>query len=387
MPAAGMLMADMGADVVKVESLTGDTWRGSRTPRYGMAASPLGGNLTFEVDNRSKRSIAINLDHQEGRAVVQRLAAHADVLTTNLVQQRRQRYGLTYDELAATNPRLIYAAFTGYGQLGPDRDRLGFDYTAFWSRSGALSGLGEPGQPPVAPHGTIGDHLSAPLLLAGILGALYEREKSGRGQLVQSSLLQAGLWANVAGMQRALVTGEDQQPISRLAPGNPLLNSYCAADGRWFFFVMNGPADWPKVANAAGHPEWLDDPRFATPDARAEHKVDLVGLLDVAFAEHDRDEWSRRFDEHGVIWGPVQRSSEAAADPQVRANGYVAAVPHPTLGSYESVAVPLQYSRSDVGPKGPAPAVGQHTRAVLAEAGYSAAEVEGLLQAGAVGAL
>jgi len=386
MPAAGMLMADMGADVVKVESLTGDTWRGSRTPRGGMAASPLGGNLSFELDNRSKRSIAVNLDHPEGRAVVHRLAATADVLTPGLVQQRRERYGLRYEDLAALNPRLVYAAFTGYGQQGPDRDRLGFDYTALWSRSGALSGLGEPGQPPVSPHGTIGDHLSAPLLLAGILSALYEREKSGLGQLVQSSLLQAGLWANVAGMQRALVTGESQQPISRLAPGNPLLNSYQAGDGRWFFFVMNGPTDWPKVANAAGHPEWLADARFATPDSRAEHKTDLVGLLDVTFAERTRDEWAGRFEEYGVIWGPVQRSAEAAADPQVRANGYITSVPHPTLGSYESVAVPVQYSRSEVRPKGPAPAVGQHSRAVLAEAGCTASEVEALLQAGAVGA-
>lgn len=385
MPAAGMLMADMGADVVKVEALTGDTWRGSRTPR-GQAPGPLGPNPTFEVDNRSKRSIAVHLDHPEGRAVVQRLAERADVFTTNLVEARRRRYSLTYEELAARNPRLVYAAFTGYGQHGPDRDRLGFDYTAFWARSGALSGLGEPDGPPVAPHGTIGDHLSAPLLLAGILAALYERERSGKGQFVHSSLLLAGLWANVAGMQRALVLGQDQQPVSRKLPNNALLNSYQAGDGRWFFMVMNGPSDWPKVAAAVGHPEWAEDPRFCTPEARAEHRGELVALLDHTFAAATRDEWARRFEDHGVIWGPVQRSTEAAQDPQVRANGYIVQVPHPGLGSYESVAVPLQFGRSQVAPKGPAPALGQHTREVLLEAGYTPAEVQHLVEAGAVGA-
>jgi len=385
MPAAGMLMADLGAQVVKVEAPTGDTWRGSRTPR-GQAPGPLGGNPTFEVDNRGKRGIAINLDHPDGRAVVQRLAAQADVFTTNLVEQRRRRYGVTYDALAALNPRLIYASFTGYGETGPDRDRLGFDYTAFWARSGVLSGLGEPDGPPPGMHGTIGDHLNAPILLSGILAALYERERSGRGQFVHGSLLLSGLWANVAGIQRTLVTGEDQQPVSRKNPGNAMLNSYRTGDGRWFFIVMNGPTDFPKVCAALGHPKLATEGRYVLPEGRAEHKAALVAELDAAFAAAPLDEWARRFDEHGVVWGPVQRSSEAAADPQVRANGYIVTVPHPTLGSYESVGAPVRFSRSEARPQGPAPTIGQHTDEVLCEAGYTDAEIAGLRASGAVGA-
>lgn len=384
MPAAGMLMADMGADVVKVEAPGGDTWRGSRTPRG--QTGPLGGNPSFELDNRGKRSIAINLDHPDGKAVIRRLVQAADVFTTNLVEQRRQRYAVTYADLAAINPRLIYAAFSGYGERGPDRDRLGFDYTAFWSRGGVLSGLGEPGSPPMSPHGTIGDHLTAPLLLAGVLAALYEREKSGVGQQVESSLLNAGLWANVASMQRVLIGGDDQQLISRGNPNNPLLNCYRTSDGRWFFMVMNGPTDWPKVANASGRADLLTDERFATPEARATNKTALVAELDAAFAVEPWDTWRQRLDDHGVIYGLVQRSSEAAKDPQVRANGYITDVPHPTLGSYESVATPLQFSRSETRPQGPAPSVGEHTDAVLAEVGYSSDDIAALRASGAVGA-
>ncbi len=379
-PACGALLADLGATVMKVESPTGDIWRA--TARRVGAGFP--GNPAFQVDNRGKRSIAVNLEHVEGQAVVRRLLRSADVLTTNLVPRRQQRYGLTYAAAAAENPRLIYLAFSGYGDQGPERDRLGFDFTAFWARSGMLEAMTEPGSPPPMPPGSTGDHATAPLLLAGVLGALYERERSGRGQQVATSLLNSALWAISSDLQQTLISRQPL-PHTNRADGNPVRNTYRSADGVWFLLMAPEERDWPKVCTAIDRPDLAVDPRFATFANRSAHNAELIALLDGAFGARALADLGPRFDAQGVVWGPVQSMRTAIDDPQVRANGYVTMVEHPTFGPFETPNTPLRYSRSETGPKGAAPEIGQHTEEVLLEAGYTWDDIGRLREEGAIG--
>ncbi len=384
-PGTGALLTDLGAQTIKVEPPAGDGWRGFRLDTRGWD-SPPPSNVMFEVDNRGKRSITVNLDHPEGRALVHKLAARADVFLTNLVVGRRERYGLTYQALSAENPRLVYLSFSGYGDHGPDRDRLGFDYAGFWSRSGILASMGDPELPPPMPRTGMGDHVTAPLLLAGVMTALFERERSGRGQEVSTSLMNSGIWVLAADMQATLTTRQEPRRTPRRSAMNPLLNTYQAGDGLWFMLVMAAPdAYWPRVCAAMGRPEMEHDPRFATIKDRTANATELVALLDQAFATAPRDEWGRRFDAQTLIWAPVQRMLDVIEDPQSAANGYFTTVPnHPLYGDFETINTPLHFSRSEVGPKGPAPETGQHTEEVLLEAGYSWEDIGRLRDSGAI---
>ncbi|MBI4498826.1 MAG: CoA transferase [Chloroflexi bacterium] len=384
-PAAGALLADLGAEVVKVEPPGGDPWRAFQWRSQGLATE-FPGNPAFEVDNRGKRSVAINLDRPEGREAVLRLAERADIFLTNLVPARRERYGLTYTDLAPRNPRLISLGFSGYGTTGPDRDRLGFDYAAFWARSGIMSLVGEPGGPPALQRTGMGDHSTAPLLLAGVLAALYERERSGQGQEVSGSLLNTGLWVLASDLQAALVARQEPRRTPRTAAPNPIWNTYQAGDGKWFLLVMPTPDPyWPRVCAAIGRPDLAEDPRYATLEGRMAHCRDLVAILDAAFATASREEWGRRLDAHGAIWAPAQGLSEVMEDPQVRANAYLTTVEHPAYGPYETIDTPLKFGRSEVGARGAAPEPGQHTEEVLREAGYTWEDLARLRDAGAIG--
>jgi len=365
-PAAGALMADLGATVIKVESGNGDAWRAAS--RRAVSAFP--GNPGFQLDNRGKLGLAVNLDHPQGQAVVRRLAQSVDVFTTNLVPGRRHRYGLTYEALAAENPRLVYLAFSGYGDEGPDHDRLSFDFTAFWARSGMLDIMAEPGQPPSMPPGSMGDHATAPLLLAAVMTALFERERSGLGQQVQTSLLNSALWALGSDLQQMLVGGPAPKATPRLQT-NPMRNSYQAGDGHWFMLMAPTERDWPRVCAALGRPELEHDARFAAFADRTVNGEQLIAELDAAFATRPRAEWGERLDANGVVWGPVEALPGVPADPQVQANGYLTQNTHPAVGAYPTLNTPMHFSRSEAHPRGPAPEVGQHTEEVLLAAGYT----------------
>ncbi|MCX6021518.1 MAG: CoA transferase [Chloroflexi bacterium] len=384
-PAAGALMADMGASVTKVEPLQGDPWRNFQLKSLGMTYE-FPGNVSFEVDNRGKRSVALNLERPEAGAAVLRMAQDADVFITNLVPGRRERYGLTYEAVAARNPRVIYLGFSGYGAQGPDRDRLGFDYAAYWARSGIMSLVGEPDGAPALQRTGMGDHTTAPLLLAGVLAALFERERTGKGQEVSGSLLSTGLWVLSSDIQAALVARQKPRRVPRTHAPNPIWNTYQAGDGKWFLLVMPTPDPyWPRLCAAVGRADLADDPRYATLEGRMADCAALVAALDAAFATATRDEWAARLDAHGVIWAPAQDLEEVMADPQIRANGYFTEIDHPVLGTMETVNTPIQFSESKVGPRGPAPEVGQHTEEALLEAGYSWDDIGRLRHAGAIG--
>ncbi len=382
-PAGVALLADMGAEVIKVEPPAGDAWRGFRMASVGYPGE-FAGNYVFEADNRGKRGITLNLDAPEGRDIVARLAESADVLVTNLIPSRAERYGITYAALSARNPRLIFAHFTGYGVAGPERDRLGFDYAAFWARSGIMGLVGEEGGAPPLQRPGMGDHTTALAIACGIIAALFERERSGRGQEVDFSLVHTGLWVLSTDVQAALLARANPSKHDRTAPANPIWNTYRCADRSWLLLVMPQPDPyWPKVCAAIGRPELVDDPRFDSLDARARNSRELVAILEGAFASAPREEWGRRLDAHGVIWAPVQSMTEVITDPQARANGAFAAINHPSLGTFETVAPPFRFGRSRVEPRGPAPELGQHTEEVLLEAGYSWEEIAALREQGA----
>ena len=382
-PSAAALMADMGADVVKVEPLEGDPYRQEiRDADYDFTF-PI--SYAFQLDNRGKRGVALNLRREKAVEVVQKLADEADVFMTNLLPRRLEAFHLRYEDLSPGNPRLIYLAFNGYGPEGPDKDRPAFDYTAFWARSGAMSLFGEPGQPPVNLRSGFGDHTSSPLLLAGVLAALWARERSGKGQQVTASLLNMGMWVIGGDLSRSLVAR--QQPIlhPRAQSPNPLLNTYRTRDAKWINMVMiNTDVNWAKLARAIGREDLITDAGSRTVEARKKRAPELVAEIDRVIGALTLEELATMLDSTGVIWAPMQTLPEAMSDPQVRANGYITTLDHPVHGPFETLQTPLKFSDSDVRARTAAPELGQHTEEVLLDIGYSWDDIEELRQDGAI---
>lgn len=381
-PAAGGILADWGADVVKIEPPgIGDP---SRT--FGeMLGSDLPFSPPFEMDNRSKRSIVIDLRTEEGRAIALELVDGADVFVTNVRMRALERLGLDPSRLLARDERLIYAAVTGYGLEGLDADRAAYDIAAFWSRSGIASALTRPGEAPPFQRGGMGDHGAGMVAAGAISAALFARERSGRGQLVTTSLLRQGLYTLSFDLSIALRFGMPVQVADRATMGNPVINCYRDCDGRWFWLVgLEGQRHWPSLARAVGHPEWIDDERFQSPVARALHAGELVAMLDEIFATRSREDWGKRFDaEEEMWWAPVQTAEEVLADPQVRsAGGWVEIPDGPTTTTLP--ATPADFHGTPCEPRWMAPEAGQHTREVLLELGRTAAEIDALGERGIV---
>jgi crotonobetainyl-CoA:carnitine CoA-transferase CaiB-like acyl-CoA transferase len=384
-PAAAALMADLGADVVKVEPPEGDAFRSFQTTSMGYKHQ-FAGNYNFETDNRGKRSITVALDKPGGVELVLRLARDADVFITNLVQPRREKYGLTFEAVRAANPRLVYASFSGYGVRGPDRGRPGFDYAAFWARSGLMGLLGEPPSPPPLCRGGQGDHTTALNILAAVLAALRLRDRTGEGQHVEVTLQGTGIWTLAGDVQAALVARENPGRHVRTQPPNPIWNSYQASDGLWILLVMPQPDPyWPRFCAAIGRPEWGQDPRYDSLAKRRALSVELTRQLDAIFATRTRADWAPRLDEHGLIWAPVATLTDVIDDPQVREMGWFAEVESKTLGRFETLGTPFKLYGADVGPRGAAPAPGEHTFEVLSAAGLTDGELAKLAEDGVIG--
>jgi crotonobetainyl-CoA:carnitine CoA-transferase CaiB-like acyl-CoA transferase len=379
-PAAATVMSDFGAAVIKIEPPgAGDPYRRRATPPTGPG---LAGNPGFVLDGRNKQSLALDLRVPAGRAVLHRLVATADVFITNYPPPVRRRLGITYEELAPLNGRLVYASFTGYGEAGPEADKPGFDATAWWARSGLmhLVRAGEAAAPARSLPG-MGDHPSAMATYGAIVTALYLRERTGKGGYVASSLLANGLWANGCSVQAALC-GEKVVPQPPRECGvNALRLHYRCRDNRWL--LLSIAADewrWDRFKAALGS-DALDNPRFATAAERERHAQALIPILDVIFATRDQAEWRRILDAAGLVFGIVADMDEIQEDEQILASG--ALVPFAD-GSSLTVASPIWIAGQEKLAPQPAPSVGQHSAGILREAGWSEAEIQSLRAAGVI---
>lgn len=381
-PAAGGILADWGADVVKIEPAVGDPARTFQR----MLGGDMPNNPPFELDNRSKRSIVLDLADDAGREVALDLLAEADVFLTNLRIGALERIGLDYDTLHERFPGLIYAHISGYGREGDDADRAAYDIAAFWARSGIAALLTPPGGNPPFQRGGMGDHSVGLSAAAAVSAALFARERNGEGQLVSTSLLRQGVYTIGFDLNVALLWGLSIGVGTREAMGNPAINNYTAGDGRRFWIVgLEGERHWPPLARAVGHPEWLDDERFSTPAARAQNARELISLLDEVFAEAPLDEWAERFDEEpDFFWAPVNGPDEILADPQLRAAGGLVDVPDGST-STTMISSPADFSGTPWSPRSVAPDLGEHTEEILTQLGYDAERIADLNERGVTG--
>ena len=381
-PAAGGILADWGAEVVKIEPPTGDPFRGLFTTAAGVEV-PF--NPPFELDNRGKRSIALNLLTPAGQHVVRQLLERSDVLVSNLRAGALARAGLDYEQVRAVNDRLIYCSVSGYGPTGPDRDRAAYDIGAFWSRAAIGASLVPPGSVPPQQRGGMGDHTTAVAAVAAICAALVARQRTGKGQFVSTSLLRTGIYVLGWDVNIRLRYGRLDPPYDRFGVPNPMVNCYRSSDERWFWLLgLQGDRHWPDVVRAVGRPELLDDPRFADIRVRRQHNRECVETLDSLFGAQPMAYWEEVFDREGVWWAPVQTVEELIADPQARAAG--AFVPCATVdGSADMVAPPADFAGTPSTPRGPAPEFGQHTEEILLELGYEWEDIARLREEGAVG--
>ena len=381
-PAAAGILADWGADVVKVEPPTGDPARGFQR----MLGGDLDVNPVFELDNRGKRSIVIDLSTEAGARIAGALITEADVLVTNLRPGALGRLGLDPDTLLDRHPALVYALITGYGRAGPDADRAAYDIAAYWARAGIAESLRAPGGPLPFQRGGMGDHTTAMTGAAMVSAALVERARTGRGQLVSTSLLRQGAYTIGFDVNVALMWGRTLAVGVRETMASPTVNNYTAGDGRPFWIVgLEGDRHWPALARAVGRPEWLTDDRFVDARARAINAVELIQELDRIFATKPLADWARAFDsEADLFWSPVNSIDDLVADEQFHAAGGVVPVPD-EQGSLPMLATPADFGGQPPMPRWRAPRLGEHTAAVLAELGYDEATVDALVRDGVVG--
>jgi len=377
-PAAATVMSDFGAEVIKIEPPgMGDPYRRRAVP---VPERPL--NPGFFLDARNKKSLALDLRQEAGRIILYRLVEGADVFITNYPPPARARLGIAYDDLKHLNERLIYASFTGYGETGPEANKPGFDATAWWARTGLmhLVRAGENVTPARSLPG-MGDHPSAMGTYGAIVTALYQRERTGKGNYVGSSLLANGLWANGCSVQAALC-GDDVRPQPpREEALSALRVHYQCRDGRWL--LLSIAADewrWDKFKSCFGAPV-LDDPRFATDALRNRHARELVAILDGLFAQHDLAHWRRTLDDAGIIFGIVAEVGDLRYDEQVLAAGYLKPLSDDPAWTIDS---PIFIAGQDKVKPRRAPHVGEHSDQVLREAGYADAEIAELRAAGVV---
>ena len=380
-PAAAGILADWGAQVIKIEPPDGDPFRGLFTTAAGLDV-PM--NPPFELDNRGKRSIALNLDSAEGRAIARRLIVNADVFVSNVRLGGLERMGLDYDSVQIDNPGLVYCSVSGYGPLGDDRDRAAYDVGAFWARAAVGWSLVPNGGEPPQQRGAMGDHVTAVSAAGAICAALLARQRTGRGQFVTTSLLRNGLYMLGWDTNIRLRFGFLDSPYDRFGVPNPLINSYRAADGRWFYLLgLQGDRHWPDLVRAIERPELLHDPRFTNIRVRREHNAECVRLLDDVFATRPFAEWCVAFDRTNVWWAPVQSMDEAVADPQLHANGGIVRVPV-AEGTADMLATPSDFHGTPWHPTTMAPECGQHTEEILLELGYDWEAIAKLKDGGAV---
>lgn len=376
-PTCGLLLADMGADVIKIEKLEGgDDARGYRDPQVGGVSAP------FMMMNRNKRGLALNLKSPKGRALLLKMVKNADVLVENFRGGTMDKLGLGYEALKAENPGLIYCAITGYGRTGPYADKGGFDLIA-QGFAGLMSITGEAGRPPAKSGNAVSDMNAGILAALGILAAYIHKLKTGEGQVVDTSLSDAALQQTYWHAAVWFATQRSPEPTGSAHILTAPYQAFEASDG-WINIGGANQTNWERICDVLGHPEWRSDPRFATNSDRMAHLGVLVDLMNAVVRTRTRAEWQAAFDAAGVPAGPVHTIGEALSHPQTVARGMVVEVEHPQAGATRAIGCPIHFSASPDRSSTPAPLLGQHTREVLREFDLPEAEIDALVAEGVV---
>jgi crotonobetainyl-CoA:carnitine CoA-transferase CaiB-like acyl-CoA transferase len=383
-PCACAILSDWGAEVIKIEDPgVGDSLRGIKS----IEGIPMQGQIVpvFEVLNRGKQGLGVNLRTDQGKQIVYRLVEHSDVFVSNFQSRVLDRLGMDYETLNQRNPKLIYATLTGYGEAGTDSDKPGYDYTAFWARGGLMSKLGAPAGPPPSHRPGIGDSITSMCVTSGILAALLARERTGRGQKVAFSLYQTAVWVLNQDIQVALYLKEEIPNIDRRKAKNPIWNSYRTSDGHWMqLAMMQSERFWPDFCRAIGRPELQNDSRFNSDEKREKNNKILISIINEVFAGRSLREWIDILDRHGLVSSKAQTVSDITNDPQADANDFFIKLDHPNAGEIRLVASPVKFSETEARVQGPAPEVGQHSEEILLEAGYTWDDITRLKNEGAI---
>ncbi|HXJ87098.1 MAG TPA: CoA transferase [Candidatus Binatia bacterium] len=379
-PSAAVILSDFGAEVVKVEPPSGDSWRMG----HKIAPQPRAKDAyPFHLANRNKRGITLDLKNPSAQQVLERLVKWADVLIVNTPHPARKRLKLEYDDVVRWNPRLIYADLTGFGEKGPDAGLPGFDITAYWARSGLLSMTRDAGAPPTWPVAGSGDNATAVGLYSAIVTALYRRERTGKGSYVTTSLLAEGVWSASVFIQAALCEANFFGLHDRTHPANAALNVYKASDGTWFVLIVT-PDKLAAVAKAIGREEILTDPRFSDPARLMQNMPQLTAILDEVFGSQPMTHWYEIFNGVHVTFGAVRGPQEVITDPQLKANDIV--VPLEGAGDKltSTISSPIQVHGVAKVPARRGPELGEHNEEFLKELGFDTNEIASLHASGAV---
>ena len=373
-PVAGMRLGDLGADVIKVEPKTGDPGRGFMRI-IGAMVGLEGRNYYFEHCNRNKRSIVLDMKKARGKEAFLKLVDAADVFLNNMSIQAPERMGIGPEVLLARNPRLIYAHASGWGRNGPDAEDYSFDYTGI-ARSGLMLSCGEKGAPPTQILPGIGDEMGALACAWGVTAALYAREKTGKGQVVDTSLMGSVIASLGFIMAAPAIMGREFPREIREQAGNPIYNHYRCQDDQWIAIAHLQPERyWLRVCKALDMEAMGSDPRFATIEARSKNARELVAMFDERFATRPRDRWLEILRSEGCICTPIQSPTEVSNDPQALANNYFVYLDHPDHGRTKMVGFPWGFSETPASCRRAAPELGQHSEEILLELGYSATEI------------
>ncbi len=374
-PAASSMMGDCGAEVIKVEPITGDQSRKFRGSEM---------NPGFYLHNRSKKSIAIDLKQDAGKEIVHKLTRESDVFLTNYQTGSLEKLKMDYETLSKLNRKLVYGIVTAYGTIGPDKDMPGYDFAAGWARSGIQYMLSVPGQIPPGSRPGIIDRVSALQIFGGIMAGLLHKEKTGKGQKVEFNLYHTGVWMVGADIMDAIVG----VPLRRTDPtksANPFYDVYRTKDDRWIqltaadrYAAASDPAGrafWTAFCRAISREELVDDPRFTTTASRQEHRQELMPLLEEAFASRTYAEWDKRLKENNLMYGPILSPIDVITDPQALANDFFAEVEQPDAGRMKLINMPTKFCQDPASIKSATPLLGQHTEEILLGLGYSSKDI------------